>query len=98
MPEVSQEVGDAATGVALVAGGFGLCLVPESATVLALPGVVYRPLSGVPAPGAVDLSCIYRSDDQSPLLAAFLAVVRQFRAGEIAAGSTSDAEPASEPT
>ncbi|MDI4665641.1 LysR family transcriptional regulator [Xanthobacter autotrophicus] len=80
-PEVSQEVGDAVTAVALVAGGFGLCLVPQSATVLAFPGVVYRPLSDVPTPGRVDLSCIYRSDDQSPLLAGFLAEVRRFRAG-----------------
>ncbi len=81
VPEVSQEVGDAVTGVALVAGGFGLCLVPESATVLAFPGVAYRPLSGVPAPARVDLSCIYRTDDQSPLLAAFLEQVRRFRSG-----------------
>lgn len=64
---------------------------------LALPGVVYRPLSGVPAPGTVDLSCIYRSDDQSPLLAAFLAVVRQFRAGEFKAGSAGAVDPAGGP-
>lgn len=80
IPKVSQEVGDAVTGVALVAGGFGLCLVPESATVLALPGVVYRPLSGMPEPSRVDLSCIYRSDNASPILAGFLDEVRAFRA------------------
>ncbi|MFG1374299.1 LysR substrate-binding domain-containing protein [Xanthobacter oligotrophicus] len=80
VPEVSQEVGDAVTGVALVASGFGVCLVPESATVLAFPGVVYRPLGGLPAHARVDLSCIYRSDDQSPILAAFLEQMRQFSA------------------
>jgi DNA-binding transcriptional LysR family regulator len=78
IPLVSQEVGDAVTAVALVASGFGVCLVPESATVLALPGVVYRPLSGLPEHARVDLSCIYLAEDQSPILAAFLHEVRSF--------------------
>ncbi|HJV24525.1 MAG TPA: LysR substrate-binding domain-containing protein [Aromatoleum sp.] len=79
VPNVSQEVGDAVTGVALVAGGFGICLVPESVTALTLPGVVFRPLHDSPANSRIDLSCLYRSDDQSPILAAFLDCVRSFR-------------------
>ena len=79
VPSVSQEVGDAVTGVALVAGGFGICLVPESVTVLTLPGVVFRPLQDAPANARIDLSCLYRADDQSPILSAFLATVRAFR-------------------
>lgn len=79
VPEITQVVGDAVTGVALVASGFGVCLVPESATVLALPGVVYRPIADLPEHGKVDLSCIYRIDDQSPLLAAFLETARSYR-------------------
>ncbi|KAF1711485.1 LysR family transcriptional regulator [Pseudoxanthomonas kalamensis DSM 18571] len=79
VPRVSQEVGDAVTGAALVASGFGACLVPESATVLSLPGVVYRSLSGMPKDSGVDLSCIYRRDDRSPLLAAFLESIRTRR-------------------
>jgi DNA-binding transcriptional LysR family regulator len=75
LPDVSQEAGDAVTGVALVASGFGLALVPESATSLRLPGVVYRPLKNAPH-AVVDLSCIYRQDDVSPILAAFLEIVR----------------------
>lgn len=75
VPTVSQEAGDAVTGVALVASGFGLALVPESATSLRLPGVVYRPLKNAPH-AVVDLSCIYRDDDVSPILAAFLEIVR----------------------
>ncbi|MCH9829435.1 MAG: LysR family transcriptional regulator [Gammaproteobacteria bacterium] len=81
IPQISQEVGDAVTGVALVASGFGLCLVPESATVLALPGVVYRPLSELPKNADVDLSCIYRLGDQPPILTAFLDTVRTWRDG-----------------
>ncbi|NMG73439.1 LysR substrate-binding domain-containing protein [Aromatoleum diolicum] len=79
VPKVSQEVGDAVTGVALVASGFGICLVPESVTTLTLPGVVFRPLQDAPAQAWVDLSCIYRADDQSPILAAFLETARLFR-------------------
>ncbi len=79
-PEVVQEVGDAVHGVALVATGFGLCIVPESATNLKLPGVVYRPLRRTPPP-QVDLSCIYRCHDQSPILRSFLEIARTFRPG-----------------
>lgn len=77
-PQISQEVGDAVTGVALVAGGFGVCLVPESATTLQFPGVVYAPLSDTPPNFFVDLSCVYRRDDSSPILAAFLNTVADY--------------------
>ncbi|MGQ3676445.1 LysR substrate-binding domain-containing protein [Xanthobacter sp. TB0139] len=79
VPQISQEVGDAVTGVALVASGFGVTLVPDSACNLTLPGVVYLPVTGIPEPSRVDLSCIYRSDNRSPILAAFLQEVRRFR-------------------
>lgn len=79
VPQIAQEVGDTVTAVALVARGFGACVVSQSTAVLALPGVVYRPLSGLPDNARIDLSCIYRGEDHSPILAAFLAVVREFR-------------------
>lgn len=78
-PTISQEVGDAITSIALVASGFGVCLVPESATRVNVPGVVYRPLKDAPAKASVDLSYIYRADDQSPLLAAFRESVEAFK-------------------
>lgn len=77
-PIVSQEVSDAVTGVALVSGGLGVCLVPECATNLKLPGVSYLPLSNQPEEASVDLSCIYMADDTSPILQGFLNVVREF--------------------
>lgn len=77
-PWIVQEVGDAVNGVALVATGFGICIVPESAINLRLPGVVYRPLVRKPPP-RVDLSCIYRSQDDSPILRSFLEIARKFR-------------------
>ncbi len=77
-PEISQVVGDAVTGMALVAGGFGITIVPKSATAISLPGVVFRPFRDAIS-ATVDLSCIYRSDDRSPILQAFLASVQKFR-------------------
>ena len=79
-PEIAQEVGDAVTGIALVARGFGITLIPESAaSAIAFDGTVYRPLADAPQ-AVVDLSVLYRASDQSPLLKAFLAVVREYRA------------------
>jgi len=76
-PTVSQKVGDVITAVALVSSGFGICLVPESAISLKLPGVVYRSLTGLPDNARVDLSCIYRTGDDSAILRSFLEVCRQ---------------------
>lgn len=79
-PQIAQEVGNTLTGVALVASNFGVCVVPESASKLALPGVVYRPVLDPPDDSGVDLNCIYRMDDSSPLLMSFLRTVREYRA------------------
>lgn len=75
-PTVAQEVGDVVHAVALVATGFGVTLVPRSAVAMALPGIVYRPLHHTPDP-RVDLCCIYRDDDDSPILQSLLASMRQ---------------------
>ncbi len=74
-PRVAQEVGDVVHAVALVATGFGTTLVPHSATSMALPGITYRPLHH-PVDSQVDLCCIYREDDQSPILQSLLASMR----------------------
>jgi len=66
-----------ATAIALVAGGFGACVTTASTASLRLPGVVYRPLVSNHL-REIELSCLYRQSDESPLLAAFLSVVRQF--------------------
>jgi len=82
VPQISQVVGDILSGVALVAGGFGFTIVPESATNLNLSGVVYRPFLDADA-ASVDLSCIYRKDDQSALVEAFLAAIELFREKQV---------------
>lgn len=76
VPLVAQEVGDVAHAVALVATGFGATLVPHSATSLALPGLAYRPLNQ-PGGAMVDLYCIYREDDDSPILHSLLGSMRK---------------------
>lgn len=82
VPTIDQEVNDAVTGVALVAKGFGIALVPESAAVaLRVRGTTYRPFADAPQ-AVVDLSCLYRASDQSSLLQSFLAVVREHRASQ----------------
>jgi DNA-binding transcriptional LysR family regulator len=72
---VEQEVEDVLTGIALVVGGFGLCITTESSTNLRLPGVAYRPLDCEHLRD-IELACLYRKGDPSPVLAAFLEVVR----------------------
>ena len=76
-PQIAQEVGDAATSMALVSCGFGLTLIPESAAQsVQVRGTAFVPLDGPPEV-QVDLSCLYRASDRSPLLRAFLEVVRE---------------------
>lgn len=75
-PLVAQEVGDVVHALAQVATGFSATLVPHSATSLALPGIVYKPLIKTEDRG-VDLCCIYRSNDDSPILQALLTSMRQ---------------------
>jgi len=79
-PQVVQEVGDAVTAAALVSSGFGICVMPESAISLQLPQVIFRRLAW-PHP-TIDLDCLHLRGDQSPILQAFLDIVRGFHAPE----------------
>ena len=72
---VEQEVEDVFTAVALVASSFGACVTTRSAASLRLPGVVFRPLVCAELPD-VELSCLYLRDNRSPILGAFLDIVR----------------------
>jgi LysR family transcriptional regulator, benzoate and cis,cis-muconate-responsive activator of ben and cat genes len=74
-PRISQEVIDSVTAVAMVAAGFGVSLVPAPVSQLSLPGVVFRRLQRSP-PVMVNFNCIYRRDDTSPVLQAFLETIR----------------------
>jgi len=78
---VEQEVEDVLTAVALVASGFGLAVTTQSATNLRLPGVAFRPLRCRHLED-LELSCLWREGDPSPVLAAFLEVLSGFEHGQ----------------
>jgi len=82
--DIVQAVEDVLTCVALVASGFGSCITTESAASLRLPGMVYRPLKSKVLKD-IELSCLYRKGDPSPILADLLRIVRTFREERIAA-------------
>lgn len=75
---VAQEVEDVTTCIALVCARLGLCITTESGAMLRLPGVVFRPLRSRFLKD-IELSCVHRLDDQSPVLAAFMAVVKSYK-------------------
>lgn len=75
--KVEQEVEDVLTAVSLVASGFGLAVTTRSASSLRLPGVAFRPLHSRYLHD-LELSCLYRKGDPSPVLAAFLKVVQGY--------------------
>lgn len=75
--KVEQDVEDVLTAVALVSTGFGVAITTQSAANLRLPGVVFRPLNSRTLK-ELELSCLYRSGDSSPVLKAFLDVVHDF--------------------
>ncbi|TDR84505.1 LysR family transcriptional regulator [Enterovirga rhinocerotis] len=77
-PRISQEVADSVTAVALVAAGFGVSLVPQATWALQLANVVFKPLDH-DRPASVDLHCIYRTDDTSLVLKAFLETIEATR-------------------
>lgn len=77
-PQLIHEVDDVVTAVALVASGFGVSLVTDSACNLRLPGIVYLPLRPEDR-ACFDLCMIHRRDDESALLQSFLATARALR-------------------
>jgi DNA-binding transcriptional LysR family regulator len=65
------------TGLAMVANGYGVQIVPESIRAVSIPGLVYRPIRAK-GDSSIDLQCAYRRDETSSLLATLLAVIRDF--------------------
>jgi DNA-binding transcriptional LysR family regulator len=74
-PRVALEVSETATLVSFVAAGLGVSLVPESVCHMTVEGAVYRPLAGETA--AVELAVAWRRDNETPVLARALEVVRR---------------------
>lgn len=77
-PLIVHKAADMISAVVMVSGGFGSALVPESVLNLNLPDVVFRPLAPDIA-STVDLHCVYRKDEKSPLLVALLNCIHDFK-------------------
>ncbi|AGY59358.1 LysR family transcriptional regulator [Gloeobacter kilaueensis] len=74
-PKVVQEANNIQTTIHLVAGGIGVALVPASVRNFQRSGVVYRELADPKA--QVEVAAIWRENNASPVLEAFLNVVRE---------------------
>lgn len=79
-PQVVDGGGEVITTVALIASDArsGVSLVPGSMATLQMPNVVYRPLK-TRGKATVELHCLYRTDERSPLLLSLLETVRAYR-------------------
>lgn len=74
-PDIVDEAADLSSAMALVAAGHGVCPVPDSVTQLAWPEVSFLPIRNVSALSPVNF--IYSSDNDSPLLQAFIESLRK---------------------
>ena len=77
VPEDVLEVAEMQTIISLVAGGFGVSLVPTSVGQVDRSGVAFRPIAG--ATQTIELSVAWRAGSDSPVRDAFLAVARPAR-------------------
>lgn len=85
-PRIVQEATETSTLIALVAAGLGLCVLPASSALPLSTSITVRPLE--PAV-TIGLATAWRANDESPLVAAFVTLVRD------AAASLRDAEESS---
>lgn len=74
-PQIVQETVEIHTAISLVAAGLGITLVPASVRSAHRDGIVYREFT-VPAP-MTELCLAHRTEETSPIVASFLAVVRE---------------------
>lgn len=76
-PRIGQEAIQMQTIVGLVSAGMGIALVPQSVSNLNRPGVEYKPLTGKTP--LVETGLAWRRDNTSPVLRAFLELLRKKR-------------------
>jgi len=74
-PRIGQEAIQMQTIIGLVSAGMGIALVPQSVSNLKRPGVDYRPLTN--RTPMVETGLAWRSDNASPVLHAFLELLRK---------------------
>ncbi len=75
-PTIDQDTGEMQTAVSLVAAGLGVTVVADCIRSFLLPRVVYRTLTVRGKIPLTKLHAVYRKDDASPILKAFLRLAR----------------------
>lgn len=73
VPEISHQVNEPQTLMALVAEGYGITLLPDSYGRIPWPGVRFCPLLAAPS---ADLYAIYHAESATPVVRAFLKMLR----------------------
>lgn len=73
-PTIGQEAIQMQTIVGLVSAGMGIALVPQSVSNLKRPGVIYHALAALH--GKVEIDIAWRKENTSPVLKAFLALLK----------------------
>ena len=77
-PAIGQEAIQMQTIIGLVSAGMGIALVPQSVSNLKRPGVVYHALKpAIGSNGDVEIGVAWRKDNTSPVLQAFLKLLRK---------------------
>ncbi|MGG6266205.1 LysR family transcriptional regulator [Leptolyngbya sp. AN03gr2] len=74
-PVITEEALSHTTRICLVAAGQGVTFVPKSVQALVGTEVICKPLE--PCPIQMEFAAAWRSNDQAPVLEAFLAIVRK---------------------
>lgn len=75
-PRVVQETDDMQSAAALASIGIGITLVAASLQQLGVPGLVFRPVLQGNSPLTLRLYAVYRKNESSPELTAFLSLAR----------------------
>ena len=70
-PRVAQEATQVQTVLSLVQSGMGVALVPSVSAQLAPKGVVFRPISDLPAAAAISIAITSRTDGNNPAASRF---------------------------
>ena len=76
LPRIAHEVIDSQSILGLIAAGFGVALLPASIARLTGDQIIFHTLG--PSAPAADVFLVYRTDDPSPVLRAFIDFARRF--------------------
>lgn len=91
IPRVRDEADHPEAALGFVAAGIGIALVPSWVRRLRVPGVVFRPLT--PSQRIVQTAAAWRREAGSPLVSAFLRIVREVAGGRHGAGKGTTVPP-----